>query len=420
MLGAYLQALLSYPDGCVRGETVVDPEAGGQVVHIRPLDEETIYPKEQTLIDLVREEKARGRRVLIYITHTKARDMTARTRRILEDEGMRTEVLLSETTKKTSRREAWIAGKVEEGLDALICHPRLVQTGLDLVDFPTICWFETDYSVYTTRQASRRSWRIGQEHPVRVVFLAYEDTIQTEALALIARKMQSSLAVEGELPEEGLSAFGDTGDDLMMSLARSIVRGNRNLESLENIFRRARQEEEQGLRPLVGPGWARDENPEERPPAEEKDQPEAAGPPEGKTPRPARSLRKGTPPRGKLKRRTPRREQRTETVTRERHPPRGEEYIPERKPARGGRTKPKPSSQSLFEWAMNRQAPGGPRLGRVDIQNTIGEQENARPEHLLRTRRPGTTRLHCPRGPGETLRWSAARDGPGTGAGARA
>ena len=34
----------------------------------------------------------------------------------------------------------------------LICHPRLVQTGLDLVDFPTICWMETDYSVYTMRQ----------------------------------------------------------------------------------------------------------------------------------------------------------------------------------------------------------------------------------------------------------------------------
>ncbi len=29
----------------------------------------------------------------------------------------------------------------------LVCHPRLVQTGLDLVEFPTIVWAETDYSV---------------------------------------------------------------------------------------------------------------------------------------------------------------------------------------------------------------------------------------------------------------------------------
>ena len=31
---------------------------------------------------------------------------------------------------------------------------------------PTIVWFETDYSVYTMRQASRRSWRIGQTQPL--------------------------------------------------------------------------------------------------------------------------------------------------------------------------------------------------------------------------------------------------------------
>ena len=44
------------------------------------------------------------------------------------------------------RREAWVADRVKQGVDVLICHTRLVQTGLDLVDFPTICWAETDYS----------------------------------------------------------------------------------------------------------------------------------------------------------------------------------------------------------------------------------------------------------------------------------
>ena len=41
---------------------------------------------------------------------------------------------------------------MQEGLDALICNPRLVQTGLDLVDFPTICWFETEFSVFQSTQ----------------------------------------------------------------------------------------------------------------------------------------------------------------------------------------------------------------------------------------------------------------------------
>ena len=36
------------------------------------------------------------------------------------------------------RREAWVADRVKQGIDVLLCHPRLVQTGLDLIDFPTL------------------------------------------------------------------------------------------------------------------------------------------------------------------------------------------------------------------------------------------------------------------------------------------
>ena len=53
------------------------------------------------------------------------------------------------------------------------------------------------------RQASRRSWRIGQTEPVQVVFLAYRNTLQADALKLVAQKLQNSLAMEGELPADG-------------------------------------------------------------------------------------------------------------------------------------------------------------------------------------------------------------------------
>ena len=91
------------------------------------------------------------------------------------------------------------------------------------------------------RQASRRSWRIGQKRPVKVVFMAYRNTLQADALKLVAKKLQSSLAVEGELPEDGLAAFGDDGDDLMLALARQIVSGEEETdadgESLEGGIR---------------------------------------------------------------------------------------------------------------------------------------------------------------------------------------
>ena len=132
-----------------------------------------------------------------------------------------------------------------------------MQTGLDLIDFPTIVWDETDYSVYVVRQASRRSWRIGQTRPVKVVFMSYRNTLQADALKLVAKKMQSSLAVEGELPEDGLAAYGDDGDDMMMALARKIVSGDEEdeAETMEEVFAQARNAESEAEELLVDDGW---------------------------------------------------------------------------------------------------------------------------------------------------------------------
>lgn len=244
LMSTYLQSLLSYPDGCTRGERVIDPDSGGVLISLPRLSEEVTYPKEQSLIELVRQEKSEGRRVLVYVTHTNVRDITGRVQGVLEQAGFRAAVLKSDTTTKTEHREQWIADKVEEGLDVLICNPRLVQTGLDLIDFPTICWYETDYSIYTMRQASRRSWRIGQTQPVKVVYMVYVNTLQQDALKLVAKKMQSSLAVEGELPEDGLVSYGDGQEDLIIAMAKRVVRGSEDGdddgESIEAIFARTR------------------------------------------------------------------------------------------------------------------------------------------------------------------------------------
>ena len=257
LLATYLQTLLAYPDGCTRGETVFDPRNGDIIVQVPPLSEERLYPKEKALVDLVAAERMQGRRVLVYVTHTGTRDVTERMDDILTRHGFRVAVMKADAVAP-DRREGWVADRVKQGIDVLICHPRLVQTGLDLIDFPTICWGETDYSVYVMRQASRRSWRIGQTRPVKVVFMSYRNTLQADALKLVAKKLQSSLAVEGELPEDGLAAYGDDGDDLMLALARKIVSGDAedaDDESVEAVFAQARNAEAAGEEYLVDDGW---------------------------------------------------------------------------------------------------------------------------------------------------------------------
>ena len=256
LLATYLQTLLAYPDGCTRGETVFDPRSGDVIVQVPPLSGERLYPKEKALLDLVAAERMEGRRVLVYATHTGTRDITGRMDDILTRHGFRVVVMKAEAVAP-DRREAWVADRVQQGIDVMICHPRLVQTGLDLIDFPTICWYETDYSVYVMRQASRRSWRIGQTRPVKVVFMSYRNTLQADALKLVAKKLQSSLAVEGELPEDGLAAYGDDGDDLMMALARKIVSGDGEdeAETMEEVFAQARDAEATAEELLVDDGW---------------------------------------------------------------------------------------------------------------------------------------------------------------------
>ena len=256
LLATYLQTLLAYPDGCTKGETVFDPGSENIIVQVPPLSEDRLYPKEKALVDLVAAERMEGRRVLVYATHTGTRDITGRMDDILTRHGFRVAVMKADAVAP-DRREAWVADRVAKGLDVLICHPRLVQTGLDLIDFPTICWYETDYSVYVMRQASRRSWRIGQTRPVKVVFMSYRNTLQADALKLVAKKLQSSLAVEGELPEDGLAAYGDDGDDLMMALARRVVSGDEDpdAETVEDAFARAREAEASADELLVDDGW---------------------------------------------------------------------------------------------------------------------------------------------------------------------
>ncbi len=98
-------------------------------------------------------------------------------------------------------------------------YPKIVETGLDLLDFPTILFHETGYSLHTLRQSSRRSWRIGQKRPVEVKFFAYTGTMQEVCLRLMGKKLLVALAMEGKFASEGLQAL-DGDDDMLTAMAQ--------------------------------------------------------------------------------------------------------------------------------------------------------------------------------------------------------
>ena len=247
VISNYLQSTLTYPDSVTREEKVYDPFSGNNLLTLQPLSTKTAYPKERKLLELIKEEKAKNRKVLVYVTHTQNRDAIPRLEQLLQRENI-SHTVLRTGTPSAADRDNWIKNKAKNGAEVLICNPQLVGTGLDLIDFPTIIWYELSYSTYLTRQASRRSWRIGQTKPVRVIFMAYQETMQVAALALIGKKLQSSLTIEGQIPEDELANYASNEQDsLITALTKQIIDGENestDLDSLESIFKQARQMED--------------------------------------------------------------------------------------------------------------------------------------------------------------------------------
>lgn len=238
LLAGYLYALLFWPDSPRRAKVVECPCTGDVVASVPALPEDFVGPKEEEIIELCLQEKAQGRRVLLLCQQTDTLDIQPEWKGMLEAAGLKAAILRAAPNK----REKWVEKQVKAGVDVIITHPRKVETGIDLLDFPTIVWMAIDYSVYTVLQASRRSWRIGQTEPVKVYFFAYEETIQEDALRLVAAKVAAALRVNGDtVGDDSLAELDDlTSGDLVATLAK-IITGDVQIEahSLQQAFAEA-------------------------------------------------------------------------------------------------------------------------------------------------------------------------------------
>ncbi|MGO8792989.1 MAG: hypothetical protein ACLQVL_37145 [Terriglobia bacterium] len=265
-----LNALLAYPDrpygfGDLIGREF-NPETQRRepflIAATRDLGEDFVYAKERRLVEEIKSSLERGRKVQVFAVYTQKRDVTRRLERILVKEGIRVEVLTTEVAPEL--REAWYERQLRAGVQVVIAHPRLVQTGLDLVEFVDIYFYETGYSIYTLRQASRRSWRIGQRNSVNVKFFYYAGTMQETCLRLMGKKLLVSLAMEGKFANDGLQAI-DEGDDILMAMARELVTEKGIGESADAVWKQLveRQADVFGVRAGETPQAAMEPEPPE-------------------------------------------------------------------------------------------------------------------------------------------------------------
>jgi hypothetical protein len=193
----------------------------------------------------VKAELGAGRRCChVYAVYTRKRDVTRRLANILARAGIRVAVLTSDVPPE--KRQAWFAQRLREGVQVTISHPRVIETGLDLLSHPSLIFYESGYSLHTLRQASRRSWRIGQSQPVRVFFLHYEETMQSACLRLMGKKLLVSLAMEDKFCREGLQSL-EEDDDMLTAMARELVTERGIGESANEVWRQIQAEHSRPL-----------------------------------------------------------------------------------------------------------------------------------------------------------------------------
>ncbi len=222
-LAAWLNVAMRRPNSAfrdeqamVRGEAVYDlPDASNG----KPL------PKEADLANSILVNKERGRKTLVFVEQTASRDIRMRLKAQIETLAPGTRVGVLSSDIKPRARELWIAQNVGK-LDALIVNPKLVETGLDLVMFQDIEFFEITYSLYVLWQAMRRVWRLGQSQRVHVTFNAYKGTMEAAALALMGTKMKFAQMLYGDNAAGTLVDESDeTDDDIQREMMRRAVEG---------------------------------------------------------------------------------------------------------------------------------------------------------------------------------------------------
>jgi hypothetical protein len=252
LMSILLNTLLLYPDHPYGFEDIwaraFDPQTREYVRFLAAtpvnLSEDRLFSKERALIADVREELRQGRRCQVYATYTGEKDVTLRLETVLRQAGFRVAVLRSSVA--TDKREEWYERQLQSGVEVVVCHPKLVETGLDLLALPTLYFYETGYSLHTLRQASRRSWRIGQRYPVRVKFVTYAGTMQETCLRLMGKKMLVALMMEGKFSGEGLLSL-DADDDLMSAMARELVEKAGVGQTADSVWRELDKERGQIL-----------------------------------------------------------------------------------------------------------------------------------------------------------------------------
>jgi SNF2 family DNA or RNA helicase len=229
IMSSMIKLMTQYPDAPHCKRFITNPDTNEVEFESTPI-EKSIRNKEQRLLEIIQEKIACGEKVLVYYNTINTTDLGDHLTAFLLSEDIKAFEL--KASVKAEKRMEFITKEVNKGAQVMITNPALVETGLDLLDFTTIIFFQIGYNLSTMRQASRRSWRLSQTKDIQVYFFYYTGTIQEQAMALMATKLQAAQTIEGNFSEEGLKAMSNN-EDMLTQIANNVVNDIKQVVDME-------------------------------------------------------------------------------------------------------------------------------------------------------------------------------------------
>lgn len=146
--------------------------------------------------------------ILVYTYYDKHSPINNEILQALIKEGIKANILTDSVAP--AKRIDWFEKQKENGVRVVIVNPKLIETGLDLLDFTTIVFYQLNSNFFTMRQASRRSYRLNQKNNVNLYYLYYKGTVQENIISVMAERLKAVKILEGDFEDEGLEAMTNT------------------------------------------------------------------------------------------------------------------------------------------------------------------------------------------------------------------
>jgi len=179
---------------------MIDGKDTTSIVQPKCIDD-CILPKEQVLLDIIKQEISEGRKCCVYVDFNNGGEymqgdtISKRIEKLLVKNGIKTFTL--KTSVATYDRKDLLEKKKDD-FQVLICNARLVQVGLNLVFISSFLNYMPSYHVNIVSQSNRRGYRANSTLENRIYHLYYENSCENGIIKRYQRKMAESKAITGQ------------------------------------------------------------------------------------------------------------------------------------------------------------------------------------------------------------------------------